>query len=83
MQHFAMEIESRDNKDPYFTILHFVTVLLTDRNLGQEPTKRRRRKGCGGLKTLVQQGGFIHGSVSLYIVIQESFRQKNKVEQKH
>ena len=55
MQHFAMETESRDNKDPYFTILHFVTVLLTDRNLGtganEKKVKKRRTWGtqdsCG------------------------------------
>ena len=26
MQHFDMEIESRDNKDPYFTTLHLVML---------------------------------------------------------
>ena len=47
----------------------------------KESTKRRRRKeGCRGPKSLVEQGYFIHGSVCLYIVIQGSFRQKNKVE---
>ena len=50
---------------------------------GQESTKRKRRKeGRGGPKSLVEQGYFIHGSMCLYIVIQGSFRQKDKVEQK-
>ena len=53
---------------------------LFDRR-GQELMKRRRRKeGRGGPKSLVEQGYFIHGSVCLYVVIQGSFRQKNKDE---
>ena len=51
---------------------------------GQESTKRRwRKEGCGGPKSLVERGCFIYGGMCLYIVIQGSFRQKNKVEQKH
>ena len=45
--------------------------------------RRRRKEGRGGPKSLVEQGCFNHGGVSLYIAIQGSFRQKNKVEQKH
>ena len=58
-----------------------VMVFLTDRNLGtgvdKKKAKQRRR---GGPKSLAEQGYFIHDSVCLYIVIQGSFRQKNKVE---
>ena len=56
---------------------------LFDRR-GQESMKRRRRKeGRGGPKSLVEQVCLNHGGVSLYTAIQGSFRQKNKVEQKH
>ena len=51
------------------------------RTWGQESMKRRwRKEGRGGPKSLVEQGYFIHGSMCLYIVVQGSFRQKNKVE---
>ena len=46
-------------------------------------TIRQRKEGRRGPKSLVKQECFNHGGVCVYIVIQGSLRQKNKVEQKH
>ena len=54
-------------------------VSLTDRDLGTGVDKKKAMKGHGGPKSLVEQGGFIHGSMCLCFVIQGSFRQKNRV----
>ena len=58
-------------------------VFLTDWDLGtgvnEKKAKKRRTRGP---KSLVEQGCFNHGGVGLHIVIQGSFRQKDKDEQK-
>ena len=41
-------------------------------------TSWRRKEGCGRPKSLMEQGCFIHVCVSLYIVIQGSFKWKIK-----
>ena len=42
-------------------------------------TSQRDKEGQGRPKSLVEQGCIIHVCVSLYIVIQGSFRQKKKI----
>ena len=45
-------------------------------------TSQRYKEGHRRPKSLVEQGCIIHVCVSLYIVIQGSFRQKNKVKKR-
>ena len=47
----------------------------------QRPSQREK-EGHRGPKSLVEQGCIIHVCVSLHIVIEGRFRQKNKVEER-
>lgn len=68
MQHFSMEIESRDNKDPYFTILHFVTV--SDRiQPGTGANEKKAKKRTGDSRLLWNKGALFMAAVGAYILL--------------